>query len=62
MSTYNIDAIKIGFIPSKFIDNQQDIDMKNRTEIDGDNFKFVPGEHKHKYEIEWIFANSKLRN
>lgn len=62
MNTYNIDAIKIGIIPAKFIDNPQDIDMKERTEIDGDNFEFIPDEHWDKYKIEWIFANSKLRN
>ena len=61
-NTFSINGIKIGFIPSKFIDNPQDIDMKEQTEIDGDNFEFVPDEHKDKYEIEWIFANSKLRN
>ena len=58
MSTYNIDAIKIDFIPSQFIDNSQDIDMKERTEIDGDNFEFIPDERWDKYEIEWIFADS----
>jgi len=56
--TFNINYIKIGFIPSKFINNPLVIEIKDRTEIDDGDFEFIPDEHEDNYEIEWIFGDS----